>query len=175
MSYKLLTPLLLSLVFVFNAGAQTKETPPAQRHLSSPEDAKAIEAVIQNFQTALKSKDVKLLSSLMFNSNILFASPVKPALIQKIKGDMDVNFDGLSAGGYRSFAQFIAASKDQIEEKFYNVKIMQDDNFAVVLFDFEFIENEVVENYGVECWQMMKLDSGWKIFSVNWSTRGTLK
>ena len=71
--------------------------------------------------------------------------------------------------------QFIATTKEPIEEKFYNIKITQDGHVAWVMFDFEFLSGGKVENYGVETWQMVKaIDDKWKIFSVVWSSRGAV-
>jgi F420-0:gamma-glutamyl ligase-like protein len=43
-----------------------------------------------------------------------------------------------------------------------------------VTFDFDFLENGKVENYGVEVWQMIKdADDTWKILSVVWSSNGS--
>jgi len=157
------------------AVAQTKDTPPEQRHKTSAEDVKAIETVIENFQIALKTKDVRLLSTLVLHSNIQFASPTRAETVQKVREDFDVNYDGLSLGGFGNFSQMILSAKEKIDEKFYNVKIIQDDNYAVVVFDFEFTVDDVIQNYGVESWQLMKTTQGWKIFSVTWSSRGGLK
>ncbi len=63
-----------------------------------------------------------------------------------------------------------------VEERFYNVRITQDDNTAVVMFDFDFRINDKITNHGLETWQMMKnKDGDWKIASVFWSSKGTPK
>ncbi len=142
------------------------------RHLGTPEDIAAITKVTEDFQTALIKKDVKLLSSLMFSANILFASPADDGFVKKVRESKDVNFDGLGGGGYSAFAQMIGSSKKPIQEKFYNVKITQDGHVAWVMFDFEFLDDNVVTNYGVETWQMYKTDGKWKILSVVWTNRG---
>lgn len=139
---------------------------------TKPQDTAAIEQVVADFQTAIKTHNPKLLSTLVLNSNILFASPAGPALISAIRGKQDTVFDGLPGGGYARFASFIGQSKDAIEEKFYNLKITQDANVAWVMFDYEFVENGKTTNYGVETWQMMLDAEGkWKIVSVVWSTK----
>ena len=73
-------------------------------------------------------------------------------------------------GGFYGFANFISTTPDKIEEKFYNINIVQDDVLAWVQFDFEFYDNDKVTNHGVEAWQLHKSDGKWKIFSVIWSS-----
>jgi ketosteroid isomerase-like protein len=146
------------------------------RYESTPEDIAAINQVVQDFQAALKSKDIKKLSSLMFNSNILWASPASPATVAKVRENIDVNFDGLNPHGYPSFAEFIKSEKKIVEERFYNVKITQDRHVAFVLFDFDFRIGDEVINHGLEAWQMLKgADGKWKIASVYWSSKGIPK
>ncbi|MBV7536650.1 nuclear transport factor 2 family protein [Duganella sp. sic0402] len=138
--------------------------------VSTPEDVAAITAVTEQFQAALKAKDVKALSSLMLNSNILWSSPASDKQVAKLRAEHDPNFDGVRAGGYNDFAWFIKNAKKDIEERFYNIKITQDGDLAWVMFDYEFVGDGKVENYGVETWQMVKRGGQWKIFSVVWST-----
>ncbi len=138
--------------------------------VSTPEDVAAITAVTEQFQAALKARDVKALSSLMLNSNILWVSPLSDQRVQQVRAELDPNSDGVIAGGYNGFAQFVKTAKAPIEERFYNVKITQDADLAWVMFDYEFVFDGKVENYGVESWQMVKRGGQWKIFSVVWST-----
>lgn len=141
------------------------------RHTSTPEDQRAIHQVVTDFQAALKTKNILQLSSLMLNADIPWVSPASPENIRKARAEYDPNADGLRAGGFRDFARFIRESKVPVEERFYNVKITQDKHVAWVMFDYEFVEDGKVWNYGVETWQMMKNAEGkWKIASVWWST-----
>lgn len=144
-------------------------------HVTTPEDIAAITQITTEFQKALINKDPKGLSALMFNSNILFVTPAGEANLKRIRGEKDVNFDGFPAGGFPGFAKFVEQSVKSIEEKFYNIKITQDGHVAWVMFDFEFLEDNKVGNYGVETWQMCKIDGKWKILSVVWSSHGAPK
>ena len=146
------------------------------KYISTPQDTAAINKVIADFQTALKTKDVRLLSSLMMSSDIMFANPARPADIKRAQAEFDVNFTGFNPAGYSQFASMIRREKALIEERFYNVRITQDDNTAVVMFDFDFRFNGKIENHGLETWQMMKNREGeWKIASVFWSSKGEPK
>lgn len=146
------------------------------RYDTTPEDITAINKVIQDFQTAVKTKNIKQLSSLMLNSNILWASPANADAIAKVRDTIDVNFDGVSPMGYPGFAEFVETEKQVVEERFYNVRITQDRHVAFVLFDFDFRIGDKIINHGLESWQMLKGDGGkWKIVSVYWSSKGTPK
>ncbi|MGJ9416470.1 YybH family protein [Massilia sp. CMS3.1] len=141
------------------------------RHTTTIEDQRQIRQVVADFQTALKTKDIRLLSSLMLHSDIEFVSPPSPEAIRKIREAYDPNANGLRAGGFRDFARFIRESKVPVEERFYNLKITQDKHVAWVMFDYEFVEDGKVWNYGIETWQMMKnVEGKWKIGNVWWTT-----
>ena len=170
-----MTSLLLmawfSLVMPSAAPAQT----PAHvgRRVSEATDVDAIRKVTEDFRESLKARDAKRLSGLLLNDTILFASPRSPAGTRKLRQDLNVHADGIPAAGAQDFLRFIATAKVPIEERFYNISIVQDGHLAWVSFDFEFLEDGRVENHGVEVWQMVKnADDAWKILSVVWSSNG---
>lgn len=168
----MLNAALFAAVLVTGA-ASAAETPSyIGRRIATLEDTQAINKVVADFQAAIKAKDVRLLSSLMLNSNMLFRSPAPPEVIKSVREKVDPNFDGIAdGGGYRDFINFLMKEKAAVEEKFYNVQISQDDNVAWVMFDYEFLIDAKTTNYGVETWQLMKnADGQWKIISVLWTT-----
>lgn len=169
---RIATGLALASALLCSGVAMAADNPPSYigKYTSTAQDTAAINKVIADFGNAIRNKDPKLLSTLVLNSNILFASPMAPDGIAMLRNKVDVNFDGIHAGGYVDFARFIGNTKDQVEEKFYNVKITQDKNVAWVMFDYEFVSNGKTENYGIETWQLMKVaDDKWKIASVMWT------
>jgi ketosteroid isomerase-like protein len=160
-------------LLLYGAAAAADSAAPAHigRHTSTPQDTQAINKVIDDFKAGIKTKNVKLLSSLLLNSNILFDAPGSPRDMAFAHEKYDTTYDGLRAGGYAEFARFIETSKGAVEERFYNVKITQDTNVAWVMFDYEFLVDGKAQNYGVETWRMMKVaDDKWKIASVMWTT-----
>ncbi|MEY4729564.1 MAG: hypothetical protein RL020_722 [Pseudomonadota bacterium] len=163
-----LATLLLCSFFVTSAFGKTDAPAYTSKRISNPEDIQAIKQVIEDFRLAIINKDGKKLSTLVLNSRILFTSPGDQKAVEKIR-EKDINFDGVGIGGFYNFSNFISTAPDKIEEKFYNVDITQDGILAWVMFDYEFYENDKVSNYGVEHWQMRKIDGKWKIFSVIWS------
>ena len=168
---RFLSALLAALMFTMGAVDAAEAPSYIGRHTSTPEDRRAIEQVVANFQNALKTKDIKLLHSLMLNGDIPFSSPASPENIRKIREKLDPTASGVRVGGFYDFARFIHESKVPVEERFYNVKITQDKHVAWVMFDYEFVEDGKVYNYGIETWQMMQdADGKWKIATVWWST-----
>ena len=169
MRYLILITIFCS-VFLSQA-AHSVDTPKyIGQHKSTPEDLAAIQLVIKKFQTAIKTNDGKLLSTLVVSNSILFSSPLPPEAIKLTREKKDVNFNGMTPNGYEDFARSIQTSKNANEEKFYNLKVTQDGNVAWVQFDYEFVSNKKTNNYGIEVWQMFKsMDGSWKIFSVVWS------
>lgn len=170
--FRCTSSLFFALTLLFNTNLLASENVPTYigNHVSTSQDIVAINKVIENFQTAIKNKDSKLLSTLVLNSNIFFASPLSPEDIVVVRDKRDVNFDGLHSGGYTDFSRTIGTSKEILEEKFYNIKITQDGNVAWVMFDYEFVRDGKSQNYGIETWQLMKVvGDKWKIASVMWS------
>lgn len=170
--HRITTTLALTSALLLGGHAVAADNPPPYigKYTSNAHDTAAINKVIEDFKTAIKTKDVRLLSTLVLNSNILFDAPLAPERIEFVRSRSDVTFDGLRRSGYNDFARFIATSKEPVEEKFYNVKITQDKHVAWVMFDYEFVVGGKTQNYGIETWQMMKVaDNSWKIASVMWT------
>ncbi|MCU6432973.1 nuclear transport factor 2 family protein [Undibacterium sp. Jales W-56] len=144
---------------------------PTRIRVSTPEDIQVITQVTQDFQAAIRTKNLKQLAGLMLHSKLMFESPASPEMIRSVREKFDPSFDGTGSSSYTNFAQFVAKDKGNLDERFSNVQITQDGHIAWVVFDYEFMKDNQVENYGVETWQMMKnADSQWKILSVVWSS-----
>ncbi|WP_426197480.1 YybH family protein [Massilia sp. DWR3-1-1] len=168
----LLSLLFAATAFACGAACALEPAQPAYigKRVTSAADEAAIRQVAAQFQAAIRSKDVKLLSTLVLNSNIPFDAPGSPEMIARVRDKFDVSYDGVRSGGFGSFARFIGESKEPLEEKFYNLKITQDGHVAWLLFDYEFLQGGKTSNHGIEAWQMMKhLDGKWKIASVIWT------
>ncbi|KAF0242649.1 MAG: hypothetical protein FD167_3849 [bacterium] len=145
------------------------ETPSYQnKRVSTPEDIIAIKKLAEDFMSCIKNKDGKRLSTLVLHSRILFTSPGDQSRVDKVR-EYDVNFDGIGFGGFLSFSRYISTTTEKIEEKFYNIEITQDGHLAWVTFDYEFYADGKVNNYGIEHWQVRKIDGKWKIYSVIWT------
>jgi hypothetical protein len=167
---------ITSLMFLCAGVARADVPDYVGQRISTPEDIAAITKVTEDFRTALNNKNTRQMSSFLLNSNILFSSAPSPQKIKEINEKYDANFDGVFSGGFRHFADYLTKPGIVAEQKFYNMKITQDDHMAWVMFDFEFFENKKIENYGVETWQLIKAaDDKWKIVSILWSSHGVPK
>jgi hypothetical protein len=171
-------PLILlvctAAAMALNANAQVPKH--IGQYEASAKDTEAITQVTKDFRDALKSGDAKKLSSLLLSSRILFTTPMSPERVRKTRDEEDIHAIGISEAGASEFLKFVATSKKPIEERFYNIKITQDRQLAWVMFDFEFLLDGKIENYGIETWQMLKTtDESWKILSVVWSSHGAPK
>ena len=145
----------------------------AGKHRATAEDITVIEAAIEEFARAIREKDGAALQALFLYDDIFFhPAPRQEAIDQVRQQDPDF-FKKHPSGRAQGFVKFISESKEQLEERFYNVKVIQDTEFALVTFDYDFRINGVVSNYGFEVWQMFKVDGKWKIATVAWSSTNT--
>jgi ketosteroid isomerase-like protein len=170
---KFALPVAVMAALLFGAAPVQAADVPAYigRYTTTPEDQRAIRQVVDDFQSALKTRNMRQLVSLMLNGDIPWSSPPPPEAIRKMREQFDPTANGVRAGGFYDFVRFVRESKVPVEERFYNVKITQDKHVAWVMFDYEFVEDGKVGNYGIETWQMMKnVDGKWKIASVWWTT-----
>ncbi|REC46451.1 nuclear transport factor 2 family protein [Chryseobacterium pennipullorum] len=68
------------------------------------------------------------------------------------------------------YKAFIKSFKDEkSEEKFDNIKIIEDGAVASANFDYSFWYDGKMENWGKEIWTLMKINGAWKITSVTFS------
>ena len=91
--------LLLIIFCMVTITAMAMESPPSylENHATSKEDITAINRVILDFQTAIKTKNPVVLSSLVLNSKILFASPATPDEIKEDRRQIDTTSDGIDS------------------------------------------------------------------------------
>lgn len=168
--------LLICMSFVFYAvqnSAVAQESVPdyVGKYTNDPEEIKAIEKVVADFERAIKEKDGTLLKELYLYDDIFFHPAPPQEAIDHVRANVDKEFlKKHPAGQAQSFVKFISESEDALEERFYNVKITQDTDFALVVFDYDFRMNGKVTNYGLETWQMFKVDGRWQIATVVWSS-----
>uniref|UniRef100_A0AAU6WIV1 Nuclear transport factor 2 family protein n=2 Tax=Chryseobacterium TaxID=59732 RepID=A0AAU6WIV1_9FLAO len=59
--------------------------------------------------------------------------------------------------------------KGHKQEKFKNIRIINDDVVASVTFDYLFLEEDKVTNWGTESWHLIKAEGKWKIVSIIYS------
>jgi hypothetical protein len=95
---RLINASALTVALLFSTSAFAEDPAYIGRHQSTSEVVNAIMQLTKDFRAALIDKNVKQMSTLMFSSNILFASPASAATVKMINDKEDVNFDGVPSG-----------------------------------------------------------------------------
>ncbi|EHR70674.1 hypothetical protein BurJ1DRAFT_1814 [Burkholderiales bacterium JOSHI_001] len=80
----------------------------------------------------------------------------------------------IPANNFVSLIDEAVSATEPREEKFSNVQVQTDGEIASVSFDYEFFEGTNRTNWGKEMWQLVRTESGWKIFSVIYTVRDPL-
>ena len=156
--------MLLSCGFVTRAFAQGKEL----RVHATTDDITKIADLVEEFRQGIIRKDGYALTKLMLNPNVLFHSIDDQASVDGAR-KLNAQFDGIGPSALDGFVTLLATSKDKLEERFQNVEIRQDGDLGLVTFDYDFVINDKIHHYGLEHWQVRKIDGQWKILSVTWT------
>src|SRR5215467_52251 len=135
---------------------------------SNANDLTKIRGVLEEFRQDIIRKDGPALTKLVLNPNVLFHHINTQEKIDATR-KYNSQFDGIGPSELDGFAQFLATTKDKVEETVHNIEIRQDGPLALVTFNYDFVDNDKVTNSGVEHWQMCKVDGQWKILSVVWT------
>jgi len=136
-------------------------------------EIKEIEAVVETFRMSLINKNKPAFINLFYNKavpwlgvtsdqTLAFAPPppVKKDARQRSK---------VRGSNYLSFIDWIVSTPKAIEEKFWDVKILQDGDIASVHFKYSFHQDNNKTNWGDEAWHLVRTEEGWKIASVIYS------
>ena len=135
-SFFITSLILCSLPFVANAQEET-----------------AIKSVIQTFFTAMHNSDTTLLKQTCTNS----------PLFQTVTQDKAGNWKVLSQP-FSSILEFVGLQhKDKYEEKISFQSILIEPNLASVWTPYTFFINDQISHCGINSFQLVKLDSTWKI------------
>lgn len=127
-----------------------------------------IQAVVGQFQAALKTHDAKTLAAL-FTPECSWVEALGAESLVKVRTKKP------DAGPYHTstpakFVEFVGSSKQPLEERFHDVRIETDGTVGIVYFDFEFLLEGKVQNRGAETWQMVRTADGWKIAAMLYSS-----
>ncbi|HXW93647.1 MAG TPA: hypothetical protein VEK33_24065 [Terriglobales bacterium] len=141
---------------------------PEPKFNSNADDLMKIRGVVEEFGQDIIRKDGYAITKLLLNPNVLFHHTNTQEEIDKAR-KLHAQFDGIGPSELDGFVEFLATSKDKLEEKFHNIEIRQDGPLGLVTFNYDFIENDKLTNSGIEHWQVCKIDGQWKILSVAWT------
>lgn len=150
---------LILLIFLFFAG-------PAVCQQTKSADKKEIEHVLSTFMDCLVKKDSLKFYDLFYAGTVSWIGVTKQqSFADELKKDNTAKdyFTATYKEFYRSFF------KHEVEEKFYNVQILEDGYIASVTFDYSFWYKSKKQNWGKESWGLIKTSGKWKIASVLFS------
>ncbi len=136
---------------------------------SNADDLTKIRSVLEEFRQDIIHKDGYALTKLVLNPNVPFHSVNSQEEIDSAR-KYNAQFDGIGPNALDGFAKFLATSKDKLEEKFHNIEIRQDGDLGLATFNYDFLVNDKVTNFGVEHWILCKIDGQWKILSLVWTS-----
>ena len=160
--------LLLSACLVcllFNASAHPNEK-------ANTNEIKKIEAVIEAFRISLINKDKPLFIDLFYNDAVPWlgtASDKTMALTPPPPKEDGRQRSKVGGGNYLSFIDWIVKTPKTIEEKFWDIEIINDEDIASVHFKYSFHQDDKKTNWGDEAWHLVRTEKGWKIASVIYS------
>jgi ketosteroid isomerase-like protein len=144
---------------------------------ASPKDTgtpvNQIEAVIEDFRSAIITKDKDRFVKLLLHEDITWQSVMNDESLQRIrqKNSNAAKVEVNRKNNPITFIDGIVAGKHRIEEKFSNIRIDTDGDVASVYFDYSFHVDGRETNHGKEAWHLVNTEAGWKLVSVVWSKR----
>ncbi len=157
MMFGLLAALLCTSV---TGGAHASDAPPAEAQ---------IEQVVEQFQAAIIAHDKTALEGMFVADGGTWFEVLGEKAYQQAK-EKKHGMSRVHADDFHRFAAFVGGSKQQVEEKFSNVRIQTDGAIASVYFDFSFMMDGKVSNVGSETWQLVNTGEGWKISAMAYSS-----
>ena len=156
---------LLTCALVGQALAQGPEI----EFKSNADDLTKIRGVLEEFRQDIIRKDGYAITKLVLNPVVLFHHINTQEEVDSAR-KYNAQFDGIGPSQLDGFAKFLATSKDKLEEKFHNIEIHQDGDLGLATFNYDFLVNDKVTNFGVEHWIFCKIDGQWKILSLVWTS-----
>lgn len=137
----------------------------------APNDAAAeaqVREVIRRFDAAIVAGDGATLRSLFRPQSSAWASVLGESEYARLKARRP-EAQRIRPDTYENFAKMVETAKRPQRERFTDIDIRTDGAMASVSFDYVYEEDGVAQNRGIESWQLVKADDGWKIVSMLYS------
>lgn len=134
--------------------------------------------VIEAFRTAILEKDKpKFLALFPASGPVAWQSVIGDDNLRQMRlKKPETNKANLNPKrSHLSFIDGIVSEPERSEETFDNIRIDTDGEIASVAFDYRFLSDGRETNRGLESWNLVRTDDGWKIVSVVWSMRWPIK
>ena len=148
---------LLIILLIQTAFSQTKKENNKQE----------IQKVLKTFMQCFTKKDSTKFYSLFHTDPVVWVGVThQKSYAYELKENSSAK-DNFRAN-YKSFYRHFYTK--EVEEKFYDIQILENGYIATVMFDYSFWEKGKKANWGKENWAMIKTNGQWKITSVIFST-----
>ena len=151
--------IVLLLVVVQQLSAQQKSN-----------DEEQISAVIEKYSEAVIKKDSVVFYGLFNDDNVTWCASVTDKSQRKeieAKG-LKESARGYFTGSYKGFMRSLFRYKST-EDKFDNIRIIEDGTVASVTMDYSFWAESKMTNFGSKFLGLIKKDGQWRITSVIYS------
>lgn len=141
----------------------------AQSSLADPksDSTQELKALIETFRVAVIDQNrEKEFYDLFLHDKITWVTIYEGKTKEKLLSNN--RYRPFISSSFTEFYEFLKSGK--YEEKFYNVEISSDKNYANIKFDYTFHKEDKIQNWGKEYWTLLKTNGKWKITSVIWTT-----
>ena len=155
---RLIPALLLAAIA---ASAMAVPPPPVAfaGHATTAEDDAAIRHLLDAYRAAVKTGDQAAFSALLLDEHVPFLAVQTGALAK-------ANAEGVDTRHYADFRAAIFGSAQRYEQRFDNVRILQDGALAQVSLDFVTVDAGTDRGgYGWKTLELLKVAGGWRIAS----------
>lgn len=155
------------LAIIFAASAMTTLHAEAAPADSTAADHAQIQQLVDHFKGAIIAKDGQAMRSFFLPGGSWMMGLDKASLAKvRTKKPGAPQF---MPDNYQKFADFVGSAPKPIEEVFDNVHIDTDGVVGIVYFNYRFLVEGKPTNHGVETWQVVHTDQGWKISAMLYS------
>lgn len=131
----------------------------------------AIRALMQQFDQAIQKKDLGALRDLFFEGRIVWRSTAHPSSRAMLERAGGRTVKAVEEQGAYEMLQDPRTASLAFRETFGEPAIVTDGQMASVTFNYDFRINDRIQNWGLENWQLAKVDNQWKIVSLLFSVR----
>jgi ketosteroid isomerase-like protein len=146
-------------------------------HSSGPSgEVRAIEQVVETFRAAILNKDKPAYMRLFFSDQaqaIGWQAVVDDAKLAQIQRERPqaIKARPIPTNNFIALIDSVLASPTLEEERITNLKVDTDGEIATASFDYAYLSDGKLSNWGKEQWLLVRTEQGWKIFSVVYTIR----
>lgn len=139
-------------------------------------ETRAVKQLVEAFRLSILNKDKTAYMSLFFSSrpeDIGWQAVVDDAKLAKIRRERPqaIKARPIPSNNFVALIDMVVASKTAEEERLSNLSIDTDGEIASASFDYAYLSDGKVTNWGKEQWLLVRTEQGWKIFSIVYTVR----